>query len=233
MLTITPSVASANQLFLANELSSFDPDVTLHVDIEDGNHVYNITFGMRTVRSIAAYFHNPLDFHLMVTDPSRYYNELASFNTRYCIIPYEAVGHPMREFDRIRDLGMKPGIAITMRTPVDVLEAMMPEADCFLLLTYGSPKGGMNGIGFREHSLERIRRVKEMLPPGKSIIVDGGIELKELHLCYEAGADTAVLGRMLFPEKSGFDGHDGRLLLPSERAKQPAELLKEILSEFE
>lgn len=52
MKRIIPSVASANQLFLAEEIGAFPAGTLLHVDIEDGNFVNNITFGMRTVRPL-------------------------------------------------------------------------------------------------------------------------------------------------------------------------------------
>ena len=71
MKRIIPSVASANQLFLAEEIGAFPAGTLLHVDIEDGNFVNNITFGMRTVRSIANMFpQHPLCFHFMATNPS-------------------------------------------------------------------------------------------------------------------------------------------------------------------
>lgn len=73
MKRIIPSVASANQLFLAEEIGAFPAGTLLHVDIEDGNFVNNITFGMRTVRSIANMFpQHPLCFHFMATNPSQY-----------------------------------------------------------------------------------------------------------------------------------------------------------------
>ena len=225
MMTITPSVASANQMYLAEELSSFAPDVTFHMDIEDGNYVYNITFGMRTVRSVANAFPNPLHFHLNVTNPSFYYEELAKLHAASVAIPFEGVAAPMRDLDRIRDLGMSPGMAVTMKTPISALEAFMPEVDFIVLMTYGSSKGGMNGLGFREHSLERIRRLRAMMTPEQHICIDGGIAERELVLAHEAGADMAVLGRLLFPEMSGDGKHEGRALLPSEREKTPAQLL--------
>ena len=39
MKRIIPSVASANQLFLAEEIGAFPAGTLLHVDIEDGNFV--------------------------------------------------------------------------------------------------------------------------------------------------------------------------------------------------
>lgn len=225
-MTITPSVASANQLYLAEELSSFDPSVPFHVDIEDGNYVYNITFGMRTVRSIASVCKNPLHFHLNVTNPADYYDELAKLGAAAVAIPFEGCAAPMRDLDRIRDLGMSPGMAVTMKTPISALEAFIPEVEWIVLMTYGSSKGGMNGLGFREHSLERIRRLRAMMREGQHICIDGGTAERELILAHEAGADMAVLGRLLFPEMHAEGKHEGRILLPSEREKTPAQLLE-------
>ena len=87
---------------------------------------------------------------------------------------------------------------------------------------------GMNGLGFREHSLERIRRLRAMMHEGQHICIDGGTAERELVLAHEAGADMAVLGRMIFPEMTSNDGkHEGRILLPSEREKTPAQLLEQ------
>lgn len=232
MLTITPSVASANQLYLADELSSFDGRVPLHVDIEDGNLVSNITFGMRTVMSLAESFPNPLDFHILATRPSDYYRDIAKTNTRFVIVPFEALGEPMCELDLIRDLGMEPALSFEMHTPISVLEAFADEVKCILLSTYGSPAGGLNGLGFRRNSLRRIRQAREIMPPGTTLIVDGGIGLAELRLAYDAGADTAVLGRLLFPEELSEDSGLKRVLLPKDRTDSPAELMDRILREY-
>lgn len=232
MLTITPSVASANQLYLADEMASFSAETPLHVDIEDGNLVSNITFGMRTIRSLAAAFSNPLDYHVLATRPSDYYADLAKTNARYVIVPFEALKEPMCDLDMIRDLGMKPALSIEMHTPLSILEAFADEVSCILLSTYGSSAGGMNGLGFRRNSLARIRQARAIMPPDTTIIVDGGIGLEELRLCYEAGADTAVLGRLLFPEEAPEEGGVKRVLLPRERTRTPAELMEQILREY-
>lgn len=232
MLTITPSVASANQLYLADEMRSFDQDTPLHVDIEDGNLVSNITFGMRTVMSLAESFPNPLDYHILATRPSDYYKDISKTNTRYVIVPFEALKEPMCDLDMIRDLGMKPALSFEMHTPISVLEAFADEVECVLLSTYGSSSGGLNGLGFRRNSLERIRRAREMMHPGTTIIVDGGIGLNELRLSYEAGADTAVLGRLLFPEEVSQQSGRKRVLLPSDRSVTPAERMKRILDQY-
>lgn len=228
---ITPSVASANPLYLAEELSSFPGDMPLHVDIEDGSQAPNITFGMKTVNSVAALVNNPLDFHVLVTVPSVYYRDLARLNTRYVFIPFEVLISPMEDLDQIRMLGMKPALSVTMNTPIDTLEAFADEVEAILLLTYGSARGGTNGLGFRAHSYERIRRLRRLLSPDKEIFVDGGIGIEELELCLKNGADEAILGRLLFPENQ--DTASARILTPAEREKSPGRLLREIEEKLE
>lgn len=231
MLNITPSVASANQLYLAEEMSSFSKDTVLHVDIEDGNYVSNITFGLKTVKSLAEAFANELDFHLLCARPADYYAEISRLNTRYVIIPFEGLKEPMCELDEIRHYGMRPGMSFELYTPVNVIEAFKDDLKCVLLTTYGSPEGGTNGLGFKENSLERIAEVRKLMPD-KTIIVDGGIDLNELRRCYEAGADTAVLGRLLFPEEISAENGLSRIILPKDRKLTPKELMDNILSEY-
>ena len=64
-----PSMASANQLNLKKSLDSLGKIKKIHFDIEDGNFIDNITFGLRTVRDVLNYTDREADAHLMVTTP--------------------------------------------------------------------------------------------------------------------------------------------------------------------
>ena len=228
---LTPSVASANPLYLAEELQAFDKETILHMDIEDGTQGQNITFGMKTTLSAAKLVENPMDFHLLVRNPSFYYDELAKLNTRYVFIPLEAIYNPMTDLDHIRSLGMKPALSLTIDTPIDHLKVYIDEIDAVLLLTYGSPRGGVNGLGFRKVSFDRIRECRALLREDQEIYVDGGVGIEELKKSVECGADGAILGRVLFPEaKNGLN--PGRILMPSERLKTPGQILSEIKREL-
>ena len=230
-IQLTPSVASANPLFLAEELKAFNKDIILHMDIEDGTQGKNITFGMKTTLSAAKLVDNPMDFHLLVRDPSIYYEEIAKLNTRYVFIPLEAITNPMVDLDQIRMLGMKPALSLTIDTPIDHLKVYVDEIEAVLLLTYGSPRGGVNGLGFRRVSYERIRECRQLLRDDQEIYVDGGVGIEELKESVQCGADGAILGRVLFPEaENGLN--PGRILMPSERTKTPGEILKEIEEEL-
>ena len=45
--------------------------------MEDGNFLPNITFGMKTVKEMAAYSKAELDVHLLTTNPIKYIHELS------------------------------------------------------------------------------------------------------------------------------------------------------------
>ena len=54
MVNISPSIASSNLLDIKNEIKKVEDanSYTLHLDIEDGNFVPNITFGIKLINMI-------------------------------------------------------------------------------------------------------------------------------------------------------------------------------------
>ena len=54
-MKIIPSIASASQLDLKCQLDRIRDVPYIHIDVEDGNFLPNITFGMKTVKEMAAY----------------------------------------------------------------------------------------------------------------------------------------------------------------------------------
>ena len=64
-MKIIPSIASASQLDLKCQLDRIRDVPYIHIDVEDGNFLPNITFGMKTVKEMAAYSKAELDVHLL------------------------------------------------------------------------------------------------------------------------------------------------------------------------
>ena len=61
---------------------------------------------------------------------------------------------------------------------------------------------GWGGQAFLEHSLDRLRRLRELLGPDKAIEVDGGIEVGTARRCAAAGRHR-VRGRHRGIRRSG------------------------------
>ena len=233
MKRIIPSVASANPLHLAEEIRAFPPSTTLHIDIEDGNFVNNITFGMRTVRAVADTFPEyPLCFHLMANHPEQYFDTLAACGGEEVAVHFETLAYPAETLCSIRQKGMKAGLAINLRTPVEQIAPFFEYVDFVLLMTAECSFGGTNGLGFCAASHERIKKMRALLPCDKELWIDGAIDEMELAQCFALGADAVVAGRLLFPEGVKKETGLRCISLPQEREVKSEELLCRLTEKY-
>ena len=91
----------------------------------------------------------------------------------------------------MKKMGFKVGVAINPDTSVDVLKGL--EIDEYLIM---SVVPGKQGQSFIESSIDKIRRLREMLP-NAIIEVDGGINETNIKAVKEAGADLICVGSAL------------------------------------
>ena len=94
-MQILPSLASADQMHLGEAIRALKGCPCLHFDIEDGNFVPNITFGMKTIRAAARIWEGRMDAHLMVTNPADYLDFLSRGSHRVSPVsdsPYSSIG---------------------------------------------------------------------------------------------------------------------------------------------
>ena len=191
---IVPSIASADPLKLGAVLDYFH-GCPLHVDIEDGNFTENITFGMKTVRAVTKYHQGRADAHLFVTEPYKYIDALASCGFWGVCFQVEAEPYPLRTLNRIRDLGMKAGIGLNLATPVGIA-AVFSEALDYVIVMTGEPDS--RSMDFFPGALNKIRRLRELLPERVEIWADGGVNRSNMDACIANGAGHLVFGRAAF-----------------------------------
>lgn len=195
MIKINPSLASADPLRLGEQIAGLGDYPYLHLDIEDGNFVPNITFGMKTVRAVSDFTKKELDVHLMVTEPGNYIEELLNTGIRKIAFHIEAVSYPAVYLNRIRDKGGIAGAAFNCREPVSSVLPYVDFLDYVLIMT-SEPDG--RGQEFNPYLLEKIRTAREILPGRISIMADGGISEEYMKQVIKAGADTLVMGRAVW-----------------------------------
>ena len=202
LFRIIPSLASAKQLNLQAAIDSLGTVGCLHLDMEDGNFIPNITFGLKTIEEVANYCHGRLDAHLMVRHPERYLDALLQWNIESIAIQIEAMPYPLEPIKRIRQSGRRAGIALNPSTPVEPLKYLGDQIDYLLIMT-AEPDG--QGQRFLPAMLEKVSKARGLFPKGVSILVDGGILEEHIPALAQAGADGAVLGRTIWssgePEK--------------------------------
>lgn len=200
MTKIAPSLLSANFVRLAEDISRIEAAGAdwLHLDIMDGHFVPNLSFGPPVVAAIRKITKLPLDVHLMVTNPAELIEAFAAAGADWLTVHVETEPHLHRLVDRIRELGVRPAVALNPATPLGTLEEILSEVDMVLVM---SVNPGFGGQKFIPSSLSKIRRLKEQLQnTDRSVIieVDGGINQATALQVREAGADVLVAGSAVF-----------------------------------
>ena len=197
---IAPSILSADFGHLADEIARCEAGGAdwIHVDVMDGRFVPNLTFGAKVIETVRGLTALPLDVHLMVVEPERYFDAFAGAGANLLTIHQEVSPHLHRQLHRIRELGCRAGVAINPATPVETLRDIATEVDLLLVM---SVNPGFGGQSFIPASVEKIRRARDLLQAARSgavIEVDGGIARETITRCWRAGADTFVAGNAVF-----------------------------------
>ena len=200
MFQIAPSVLAADFLHLEKDIQLVNRcgDV-IHLDVMDGTLVPNISFGFSVIDQVAKIATAPMDVHLMVVHPERWFEKIASDGVSMCSFHLEAAGrNTSRYLARIQQLGMKAGVAINPDIPVSRLYPYIGKADFFLVM---SVFAGFGGQKFIYESLDRVAALKAEIDRRGAqalIEIDGGINAGNAAAVREAGVNIAVAGSSVY-----------------------------------
>lgn len=202
-IRIAPSLLSADFSRLGDEVAMCVAGGAdwLHVDVMDGQFVPNLTFGSKVISTVRKLTTLPLDVHLMVVEPEKYFDDFAKAGANGLTIHVEAAPHLHRQLQRIRELGCSAGVALNPATPLEAIREAIPFIDLLLIMTVNP---GFGGQEFIATSIEKISRARAMLDEARSgatLEVDGGINRETLARTRAAGADTFVAGHAIFSAK--------------------------------
>jgi ribulose-phosphate 3-epimerase len=197
---IAPSLLSADFAHLADEVAMCEAGGAdwLHIDVMDGQFVPNLTFGAKVIETVRRLTKLPLDVHLMVVEPEKYFDDFVTAGATGLTIHVEAAPHLHRQLTRIRELGCAAGVALNPATPVESIREIVPELDLLLIMTVNPGFGGQEFIPYSVEKVQRARALLDASGSGATLEVDGGISRKTIAQVHDAGADTFVAGNSIF-----------------------------------
>ena len=176
-----------------------------HIDVMDGKFVKN-----DTVEKMKIYSDNlknitniPLDVHLMTLNVKEYV-DIFSPNEPNCITFHiEATKDKEEVINLINYIKQysKVGIAISPNTPVENIYEYLPLIHSVMVMTVEPGEGGQSLI---QETIEKIKKIREYIDSNNldtEIEVDGGVNLDNIKMLKDAGADIAVAGTSIINSK--------------------------------
>ncbi|NBV07524.1 MAG: ribulose-phosphate 3-epimerase [Flavobacteriia bacterium] len=170
----------------------------LHIDVMDGVFVPNISFGFPVLSAIRKHTNKTLDVHLMIQNADPYLEDFKQAGANILTVHYEVSPHLHRTLSRIKELGMKAGVAINPHTPTELLQPILSRVDLVLVM---SVNPGFGGQKFIPESIQKVTALSEYRKTHSLnflIEVDGGVNLENGKLLAMAGADALVAGSFVF-----------------------------------
>ena len=202
MAILSPSVLGADVLNVKRDLEATEAAGVkwLHVDIMDGHFVPNMSFGYSFVSALKKATDITLDVHLMIEKPIRYVEEFCRAGADYLTVHIEAdtPENISATLDKIRELGVKPGIVVKPKTGLDAIKPYLDKCEIVLVMTVEPGFGGQKFMADMMPKLREIRDELDRVNPACHLEVDGGVDLTTGEICKANGADVLVAGSAFY-----------------------------------
>jgi ribulose-phosphate 3-epimerase len=204
-MKIAPSILSADFAKLGEDVAAVAAGGAdwIHIDVMDGHFVPNITIGPLITEAVKRVTDLPLDVHLMIEAPDSYIDAFAQAGADLITVHVEACRHLHRTVQRIREVGVKAGVAINPGTPIESIGEVAHDLDLVVIM---SVNPGFGGQVYIERSTEKVSQARAMLDGIGSaalIEVDGGVGASNARRVAAAGADVLVAGSAVFGHADG------------------------------
>ena len=199
-MKLAPSILSADFSNLIEDVKKVEDSGAqyLHIDVMDGHFVPNITIGPLVVSSLRNKSNMVFDVHLMIENPEAYIDEFAKAGSDIICIHAESTKHVHRAIQKIKEHGIKAGIALNPATDVSTIKYVLEDVDMVLVM---SVNPGFGGQSFIPSAIDKIKEIKSIINEKNlniEIEVDGGVKLNNAKEVLNAGADILVAGSAVF-----------------------------------
>jgi len=200
VIRICPSILNANFDNLPLEISRVASVADLlHLDVMDNVFVPNFTFAPERAKEIIDFSTIQTDVHLMIGDVDNTISPYLESAAASITIHLEASANPRSTLAKIRENGIRSGLAIKPGTPFEEITEMLDLVDMVLIMTVEPGFGGQSFMLEMMPKVERARRYLDQKGFSSTWLqVDGGISLETIGIARKAGADTFVAGSAVY-----------------------------------
>lgn len=162
----------------------------VHIDLSDGEFAPSFTVGIDQLWWPQEW---TVDIHAMVARPAEYVDALVALKPNLIIFHAEAVADIVPVLRRVKQAGIKAGVALQRKTVPLTVEEAIKEADHVMVFTgtlgqYGGTASLMQ--------LEKVRLIK-MINPNTEIGWDGGVNVDNAYTLTQGGVDVLNVGGTL------------------------------------
>jgi ribulose-phosphate 3-epimerase len=199
---VVPSLLAGDLARLGEQLDAVKAAgcAWVSVDVMDGHFVPNLSFGPDFVKLCKSKGFI-VDTHLMVTNPLEVAPWFVDAKSDFVTVHLEAVKDGVDALKAIRNLGVKAGLAVKPKTPVDGLLAALAHCDLALVMTV---EPGFGGQKFMADMMPKVSALRKAIDSQKLdcwLQVDGGVNAANIASAASAGADSLVAGSAVFGAK--------------------------------
>ena len=170
----------------------------IHFDVMDGDFVPNLTFGAKFISDVRKFSKKIFDVHLMINRVDKFLDEYIKAGSDIITFHYEVDEDIQKIISKIKNKGIKCGLAIKPRT---TWSEILPYLDLIDQITIMTVEPGFGGQKFMNNQVDKIKNISNQIKLNNmnvEVEIDGGINFETGKICIEAGADILVAGSFLF-----------------------------------